>query len=135
MRKISPPPPGFNPRNVQPISSPYNDCATPAHNHQLHKKLKLKFNRILNFSTYKNNRPVCHAVIQSGRRVLLCCLRILMYVEEAAPREQNASDIHCGCVHHHWCHISREPVYAHPPSPHHFHKTRYSPPFALKEGS
>ena len=30
MRKISPPP-GFNPRNVQPITSRYTDCAIPAH--------------------------------------------------------------------------------------------------------
>ena len=29
VRKISPPP-GFDPRAVQPVASPYNDCAVPA---------------------------------------------------------------------------------------------------------
>jgi hypothetical protein len=30
LRKISPPPPGFDPRNVQPVASRCTDCATPA---------------------------------------------------------------------------------------------------------
>ena len=31
VRKISSPPPGFDPRTVQPVAGRYTDCAIPAH--------------------------------------------------------------------------------------------------------
>jgi hypothetical protein len=36
LRKISPPP-GFDPRPVQPVASRYTDYAIPAHNHKMYR--------------------------------------------------------------------------------------------------
>jgi len=38
VRKISPPP-GFDPRTVQPVASRYTDCAIPAHRHTVTSKI------------------------------------------------------------------------------------------------
>jgi hypothetical protein len=133
MRKIEPTS-GLDPRTVRPPVSRYTDCAIPAHKHELYKKLKFNFNRFLIFNLKKNKKTVGHAIVRSGWRVSLFCLRVLMSAEEALPREQKAVAIHCGCVQQHCCHTS-QCVCAPPPPPQIFIKHNVVLPFMLTAGS
>jgi hypothetical protein len=53
VRKISPPP-GFDPRTVQPVASRYTDWAIPAQTNEIKNK---QYNKILTQSNLKSQNP------------------------------------------------------------------------------
>jgi hypothetical protein len=78
VRVISPPP-GFEPRTVQPVASRYTDCAIPSH--KQHNSVQYSTSHFLPLMWKRTHAEMCTSVSTPSRMRWPCCLYIKQIIK------------------------------------------------------